>query len=302
MRTTRMLVGIATASVLALAAGCSSSTAPKSHQPPPLLPGPRFYLSLGDSLSQGVQPSALGQSHPTIGGYPDKLYAVLSAKHQDWRLTKLGCSGETTRTMIHGGICRYAEGSQLAQAESFLRAHRGHVGLITIDIGANDPNNCIIGSVPASKIVSCMGTSIKGTQADLHTIMGSLRAAAGRGVPIIAMSYYVPELAGWLDGLTGKEIAVLTERLVSGYNKILNRIYRHYGARVANVFGAFHSADFTDKVKLPGYGVLPRNVAAICEYTWACARWPQGPNEHANDLGYGVIALAFLLADPQLSG
>ena len=41
-----------------------------------------------------------------------------------------------------------------------------------------------------------MGTSIKGTQADLHTIMGGLRAAAGRGVPIIAMSYYVPELAG----------------------------------------------------------------------------------------------------------
>jgi lysophospholipase L1-like esterase len=283
-----------------LAAGCSGA-APKSHQATPLPPGPRFYLSLGDSLSRGVQPSVLGQSRPTIGGYPDKLYAVLSGRQPGWNLAKLGCSGETTRTMIHGGICHYAEGSQLAQAEAFLRAHRGHVGLITIDIGANDPNNCIIGSVPASEIVSCMGTSIKGTQAYLHTIMGGLRAAAGRSVPIIAMSYYVPELAGWLDGLTGKEIAVLTERLVGGYNKILNRIYRHYDARVANVFGAFHSADFTDKVRLPGFGMLPRNVATICEWTWACARWPQGPNEHANDLGYGVIALAFLLADPQLS-
>jgi lysophospholipase L1-like esterase len=300
MRTMRMLFGIATASVLALAAGCSSA-GPKSHQATPLPPGPRFYLSLGDSLSRGVQPSVLGQSRATIGGYPDKLYAVLSGRQPGWQLAKLGCSGETTRTMVHGGICRYTEGSQLAQAEAFLRAHRGHVGLITIDIGANDPNNCIIGSVPANKIVSCMGTSIKGTQADLHTIMGGLRAAAGRSVPIIAMSYYVPELAGWLDGLTGKEIAVLTERLVGGYNKILDGIYQHYDARVANVFGAFHSADFTDKVRLPGYGMLPRNVATICEWTWACARWPQGPNEHANDLGYGVIALAFLLADPQLS-
>jgi lysophospholipase L1-like esterase len=300
MRTARMLLGIATASVVALAAGCSSA-APKAHQPPRLLPGPRYYVSLGDSLSQGVQPSVLGQSHPTIGGYPDKLYSVLHGQQADWRLTKLGCSGETTRTMIHGGICRYAGGSQLAQAEAFLRAHRGRIGLITIDIGANDPNNCIIGSVPASKIVSCMGASIKGTQADLHTIMGGLRGAAGGSVPIIAMSYYVPELAGWLDGLTGKEIAVLTERLVSGYNKILDPIYRHYGARIANVFGAFHSADFTDKVRLPGFGVLPRNVATVCEWTWACARWPQGPNEHANDLGYGVIALAFLLADPRLS-
>jgi len=295
----RLLTGIATAGVLALAAGCSST--PPAHRVQPLPPGPRYYVSLGDSLSQGVQPSVFGQSRPTIGGYPNKIYSVLRSKQPGWRLTKLGCSGETTRTMIRGGICRYPGGSQLSAAVTFLHQHRGHIGLITIDIGANDPNDCIVGRVPASKIVGCMSTSINGTTADLHTIMGSLRSAAGRGVPIIAMSYYVPELAGWLDGLTGKEIAVLTERLVVGYNKLLDRIYKHYGARVANVFGAFHSADFTDKVRLPGYGVLPRNVATICEWTWACARWPQGPNEHANDLGYGVIALAFLLADPQLS-
>jgi hypothetical protein len=301
MRSMRLVIGIATASVLALAAGCSSNPAPQPHRAALLPPGPRYYLSLGDSLPQGVQPSVLGRSHPTIGGYPNKIYSVLRTKQPDWRLMKLGCSGETTSTMIRGGSCRYAERSQLAEAVTFLHAHRGHIGLVTIDIGANDPNSCIIGAA-VSKIVTCMGTSITGTESDLHKIMGSLRAAAGRAVPIIAMSYYVPELAGWLDGLTGKEIAVLTERLVAGYNKLLARVYRHYGARIANVFGAFHSGDFTDKVRLPGYGVLPRNVASICEFTWACARWPQGPNEHANDLGYGVIALAFLLADPQLSG
>lgn len=300
MRSMRLVIGIATASVLALAAGCSSNPAPAAHHVAQLPPGPRYYLSLGDSLSQGVQPSVLGQSRATIGGYPNKVYSVLRAKQPDWRLTKLGCSGETTSTMIRGGICRYPGGSQLAAAVTFLHTHRGHIGLVTIDIGANDPNNCIIGA-QVSKIVSCMGTSITGTKSDLRKIMGSLRAAAGRSVPIIAMSYYVPELAGWLDGLTGKEIAVLTERLVAAYNKLLAGIYRHYGARVADVFGAFHSGDFTDKVRLPGYGMLPRNVATICEFTWACARWPQGPNEHANDLGYGVIALAFLLADPQLT-
>ena len=63
-----------------------------------------------------------------------------------------------------------------------------------------------------------------------------------------------------------------------------------------NVFGAFHSGDFTDKVRVPGIGTVPRNVAAICLWTWECAASPRGPNEHARPIGYGVIALAFLLA------
>jgi hypothetical protein len=61
------------------------------------------------------------------------------------------------------------------------------------------------------------------------------------------------------------------------------------------VFTAFHSADFADRVRLPGVGALPRSVATICQLTWACAAAPQGPNEHANDLGYAIMAAAFLL-------
>jgi GDSL-like Lipase/Acylhydrolase family len=294
------MTGILLACTMALAAGCASTSPRHTAAKPARVSGPLYYVSLGDSLSQGIQPNVLGVSTATDDGYPNRIYAVLQARQPAWQLVKLGCSGETTSTMIHGGICRYAAGSQLAQAERFLREHRGHIGLITIDIGANDPNSCILGSASAHTIMSCMGLSIKRTTADLRTIMSGLRAAGGPHVPVLAMNYYVPELAGWLDGMTGKEIAVLTERLVAGYNKLLARVYRQYGARIANVFGAFHSADFTDKVQLPGIGVVPRNVAAICEWTWACARWPQGPNEHANELGYSVIALAFLLADPQL--
>jgi hypothetical protein len=63
------------------------------------------------------------------------------------------------------------------------------------------------------------------------------------------------------------------------------------------VFSAFHSADFTDQVTLPGIGTVPRNVAIICQWTWECAPPPRGPNEHANVIGYGVIALTFLVAD-----
>lgn len=306
MRGTRTLIGLVTACAVTLgAAACTASGSPKSSTqddgPAHLQAGPRYYLSLGDSLARGVQPTATGLSRPTDSGYPDRIYSVLVAHQPAWRLAELGCSGETTQTMIHGRSCHYAAGSQLAEAETFLRAHRGHVGLITIDIGANDPNSCIIGSVLLSKITQCMGSSLQQTLSDLRVIMAGLRSAGGPDVKILAMSYYVPELAGWLDGKAGKEIAVLTERLIAGYNRLLAGIYRHYGAQMANVFGAFHSSDFTDQVRLGHYGLLPRNVATICEWTWSCADWPRGPNEHANDIGYGIIALAFLVADPQLT-
>src|SRR5579859_7052751 len=91
-----------------------------------------YYLSLGDSLAQGVQPDAAGTSVETGQGYPDQLYAMLHRSQPGLRLVKLGCPGETTGSMIGGGICAYAQGSQLAAAAAFLTAHRGHLSLVTI--------------------------------------------------------------------------------------------------------------------------------------------------------------------------
>ncbi|MGA8459547.1 MAG: SGNH/GDSL hydrolase family protein, partial [Streptosporangiaceae bacterium] len=212
------------------------------------------------------------------------------------RLVKLGCSGETTHTMIDGGICSYPAHSQLAEAIRFLRAHRGKVSLVTIDIGANDPDSCI-SRASLGAAVSCVTKSFPETVANLTKIMSSIRAAAGDKVRIVGMNYYVPALSQWRDGPLGQQLARLSERLVVGYNKLLATVYQQFGARVANVFGAFHSGDFTDQVRVPGLGTVPRNVAAICLWTWECAAAPRGPNEHARPIGYGVIALAFLLAD-----
>lgn len=255
--------------------------------------GPRYYLSLGDSLAQGVQPDGSGRSQPTTRGYADRLYGVLQHSYPGLQLVKLGCSGETSFTMIRGGTCHYPAGSQLAQATRFLRAHRSRTALVTIDIGANDPNSCFLGAA-IGKLLSCMRSRVKLTIADLRTILSRLRAAGGRHMRIIGMNYYVPELAGWLHGITGKEIAVLIERLVHGYNSLLAHVYRRYHVRVANVFAAFHSADFSDKVTVPGLGTIPRNVATVCQLTWSCSRTP---NEHANDTGYAIMAVAFLVAD-----
>jgi lysophospholipase L1-like esterase len=292
----RRVATLAVVAAAVLAATVPASAASSSSQARDAGPRTSYYLALGDSLSQGVQPDATGASLPTQQGYASQLYAALRLGEPGLRLVKLGCSGETTRTMIDGGICSYPAGSQLAEAAGFLHSHRGQVSLITIDIGANDPDSCIT-RPSVGAVASCVTKSFPETVANLTKIMSTIRAAGGGEVRIIGMNYYVPALAEWRDGFLGQQLARLSERLVVAYNKLLTAVYQQFGARVANVFGAFHSGDFTDQVRVPGIGTVPRNVATVCLWTWECAPAPRGPNEHARPVGYAVIALAFLLAD-----
>jgi lysophospholipase L1-like esterase len=291
----RIALAIAVAAAVAVTA-CSGPgpSAPSAGSHTDSVPA-TYYLALGDSLSQGVQPDAAGTSVPTGQGYPNQLYAVLHRTQPALRLVKLGCPGETTATMIHGGICRYRGGSQLAAAVAFLSAHRGHVVLITIDIGANDPEDCGI-KLSLSSLTSCVGTDVPDAISNLGTILTRLQATAGPGVRIVGMNYYLPALAEWRQGTTGQAVALVSERLAAGYNDLLDRAYAQSGVPVANVFGAFETSDFGNPVAVPGVGVVPRNVARICQWTWECRSPPRGPNQHANQAGYGVIAQAFVSA------
>ncbi len=272
----RLPLAIAAVAALAATAACSGSVTP--HGAPARAPEPTYYLALGDSLSRGVQPDAAGASVETRYGYPDQVYAALRPSHPTLQLVKLGCPGETTSTMINGGICRYQGGSQLKAAVAFLHAHRGRVLLLTIDIGANDPEHC--GSQPSlSQLASCAVTGVPGAVTNLNTIMISLKAAAP-GVRMVGMNYYLPALAEWRNGLPGQVAAWAAERLASTYNQLLDRVYTSSGARVADVFGAFETGDFADQG-----GTGPRNVALLCLWTWACAAPPRGPNQHAPQAG-----------------
>jgi lysophospholipase L1-like esterase len=287
LRIMRLRIPLAIAAVVAVT-GCSGSV--PSHRVPESVAEPTYYLALGDSLSRGVQPDAAGTSVETRYGYPDQVYAALRPSHPTLRLVKLGCPGETTSTMINSGICRYQGGSQLAAAVAFLHAHRGRVLLLTIDIGANDPEHC--GSQPSlSQLASCAVTGVPGAVTNLNTIMISLKAAAP-GVRMVGMNYYLPALAEWRNGLPGQAVAWAAERLAATYNQLLARVYTQSGARVANVFGAFETADFSRS----GTSSVPRNVALLCQWTWQCAAPPRGPNQHANRAGYQVIAREFLQA------
>jgi lysophospholipase L1-like esterase len=291
----RLGVTVAAAAALTACSGPAPSQVASNPAlakvPPAKVPPATYYLALGDSLAQGVQPDASGVSVMTPDGYPDQVYAVLHASRPGLRLVKLGCPGETTASMISGGVCRYRGGSQLAAAVAFLQAHRGRVPLVTLDIGANDPEQC--GGRPSlGQLAKCAVTDIPGAVDRLGTIMARLKAAAGPGVRIVGMNYYLPALAEWRSGLPGHLVAWTAEKLAATYNAMLGRVYAKSGARVANVFGAFETSDFTR----PAGTNVPRNVARLCQWTWECAAPPRGPNQHANQAGYRVIARAFLQA------
>src|SRR5580700_8919792 len=171
MSPVRIALAVAVAAAVTACSGPATSVRPHVKTVPAT-----YYLALGDSLSQGVQPDAAGTSVETGQGYPDQLYAMLRPSQPTLQLVKLGCTGETTATMIHGGICRYPGGSQLADAVMFLRAHRSHVKLVTLDIGANDPETCLDVS-SAGQLAACAGRFIPAATANLETILTRLRQA-----------------------------------------------------------------------------------------------------------------------------
>src|SRR5258707_8058677 len=209
-----------------MTSGCTSSDPARQTRPEA-----SYYLALGDSLSRGVQPDSAGASLATRQGYADQLYAALRRGHPGLRLVKLGCSGETTDTMIDGGICSYPGGSQLAAAVSFLRAHRGRVSLITIDIGAHDPGSCVM-RTSVGAVASFLGKSFPATVANLTQIMRRIRAAGGGHVPIICTYHFLSALAQWRNGLVGEGLARPSEGLGVSCNEQLATAHHAFPAPV----------------------------------------------------------------------
>ncbi len=259
--------------------------APRLAHGAPQLP---YYLALGDSLARGVQPRPDGTLVETKQGYVDDLYVAYRLKYPFLQLKKLGCSGETTTTMMTGGICDYSAGNQLAQAIAFLETHR--VVLVTITIGGDNVLHCIstTGADPASK---CVKDGLAAIGNDLPQIVAALRIAAGFAVPIVAANYYDPFLAAWvlLPQPDGPVLAVKSLQITLVLNTTLESIYSGFGVRIADVARAFRITEFSNFPALN----LPLNVALSLAWTWIGAPPPRGPDIHPNAIGYAVIAGAF---------
>jgi lysophospholipase L1-like esterase len=157
----------------------------------------------------------------------------------------------------------YPHKTQLAQAVAFLQAHKDKVTLVTINIGFND----LLRFDAQFNLISCdlepQGCT---TQfARLEAILGELHAAAGSGVPIVAMTYY-----NVFEPLGDPQL----NAFAAAFNRVLARTYAAAGIPVADVAGAFQGH--------------------VCAWTWFCTIG----NLHPNGAGYAAIARAFLAALP----
>jgi lysophospholipase L1-like esterase len=277
----------------ALAAAPVASAA-ATAAPAAAAPGDAYYLSLGDSLAASYQP--VGRwTH----GYVDQLLRRLRHETPELQPRKLGCPGETAASMRDGSSspCSYPQGSQLDQALAFLGRHADRTALITIDIGANDVVEGCLDDATALIDEACAEDVLVTVRADLTAILGALRTAAP-DVPIVGMTYYDPFLGFWILGPRGRHVARADQAIFELMNARLQEAFDGAGVPVADVAGAFEISNFEDRVRLPGFGRVPVNVARACTWTWMCAAPPAGPDIHANTAGYRVIARAFVQAIP----
>jgi len=297
---------VAALALLALpAAAGAATTKPKT----------RYYLSLGDSLSVGVQPGPAddpgnrGRDANTEEGYTDQLYAKARKRlFPALKLVKAGCGGATTDSFINGGPgvtggpncyprrkLAYRNvsprTSQLAYAERFLRSNRGRVAFVTVDIGNNNFTACADNGVID---VACVAQGIQSLNEQLPAIAQRLRRAAGRSTPIVGATFYQPFYSIWLQGGAQQQLAETLQPTTQSVNEGIAAAYATARIKVAPIDRAFKSyVPFSQTQPYQGLDPIPVSVATVCTYSWNCTPAPVGPNIHANETGYGVIASQF---------
>ncbi len=255
----------------------SVTAAPRPAPSTSTLPATGWYVALGDSLAAGMQPTTGDQKDR---GYAGPVLEGVRKAQAGTQLRNLGCSGETTTSMLKGGLCSYPEGSQMAATVAFLKANAATTRLVTLDMGANNVLRCARTTVDQACAASTTATVAK----ELASILAQVRAVAP-SVPIVVLTYYNPLLAAYLQGPEGRATATQSQPLLAGLNAEITKAAKAATAKVADVAGAFATTDSSGSPQ-------PTNVKRICDWTWMCSR----NDIHANDAGYAAMAAAVLAA------
>jgi lysophospholipase L1-like esterase len=243
-------------------------------------PPPPTYVSLGDSLALSIQPDARGHDRPTTDGFAERVRQVRAAQVPSLALVKLGRGGETAASMIKSPR---PGPSQLELAEQHLRA--GSVGLVTIDIGANEVEGCQQGRGFDG---ACVQRGLTSLRRSLPKIIGRLRAAGGKDLQIVGVNYYNSFLGRWVIGRDGQRLARASVPVERSINATLAQIYGAVHVPVADVESRFQTSALNQYVQ-SRYGTVPVAVANTCRWTWACS---SRYDDHTNSRGYRVIARA----------
>jgi lysophospholipase L1-like esterase len=249
-----------------------------------------FYLDLGGSASVGFQPTPSDpRGEPTPHGYANDVVAYEAARGIRLHLRELGCPGETTTTMLHGGgNCYNSDDSQLKEALRYLFSHYGQAGIVTLDVGFNNVRPCL-----ANQVVDevCVESALAEIQQELPIIVSDLQGAAGPQVSFVGLDHYDPYLGFEIAGGASAAFATQTTDVIDRLNAVLEEVYANAGIPVAQVDAGFQGQDLSG-ARLQGVGEVPENVWNACELTWVCQPAPYGPNFHPNDAGYAIMASA----------
>jgi lysophospholipase L1-like esterase len=277
-------------------AGSPTAAAPPGSTFPsaPAGSGPQYYVSLGDSYAAGYQGTGRGRGRTTTNGFAYQVVTKAKAKGYDYTLANFGCGGATTQSMLSSAGCVTKQlgpgatpysSTQTAAAVAFLKAHRGHIALITVSIGGNDVIPCGI----KTDAVSCLTTAIAKARGNLNTILAQVRAAAGPGTRIVGTTY--PDVL--LGNLLSKDtnLRSLASLSVTAFKSLINpqlqQAYTTVGGRFVDVTAAFGGyGSLSDTTTVAGLGTLPVPAAKICALTFYC----QFQDIHPRTPGYAIIA------------
>jgi lysophospholipase L1-like esterase len=223
-------------------------------------------LSLGDSWGAGV-----GSAAPATGGYVPRLNEALregfscspSGKPKPnqgckrLELVNLSVGGATTPSLIAG---------QLPQAQQILAERNGNqnprddVEVVTVSIGGNDVFGPVVAACtpplggPGPACFGTIGAELAAYQADLASLLGSLRGAAGADARIVLGTYdnaivgSCPIAA--VPGGTALGAGVLEGfgpgPLANGLHDVMRAVAPAFGVEIAEVFGDLDpNADWT---------------------------------------------------------
>lgn len=258
-----------------------------------------FYLDIGASAALGTQPNGIAAHNGsrTKKGYSDDLVRLESANGIALTMREIGCPGETVQSMLGRvkNACYTLPNTQLSIASDYFRAHRGEIGVVTIDLGFNNVRACLTRTLTEE---SCVSQGIAAVREDLPTIVKRLQQVAGPQVHFVGLEYGDPFLAYYLDGSSGRVIAQQGLVAINQLNSVLDAVYRANAVSVANVPGAYKSGSLRP-VRIAKVGTVPEGVARACALTWMCTPPPFGPDDHPNNAGYLTIARTLVAQLPR---
>ena len=228
----------AAAAAAALVGGLTTAAAAPAaavQVPPELEPRPSTgvsYVALGDSVAYGFDPVALatGADAQSLQGYPEAIGGFFGLD-----VINLACPGETSSGLvdvtvlngcdafaaIFGGLKTDYQGSQTEAAVEILSS-RDDVGLVTVQIGANDLFACQATSDGCSP--EEFAEVLQTVSANLTRTLGEIRAVYDG--QLVLVDYYALDYASRADRLQGQAFRSVLQPLAAAFDAELANAYR----------------------------------------------------------------------------